>query len=144
MQEGLAMRLFLAGLLLLLGTWTTQAAVRIPVIISPDFSTPARIYPPKVMVSGGHIVLWHAWALNPDCSSMGRVIFHVLKAPEHGTISIISTRVFPSRTTCKGRVSGQEVLYASRAGYTGTDLVLLQSFRPDGRSFLIRIPIIVQ
>ena len=47
------MRLFLAGLLLLLGTLTTQAAVRIPVIISPDFFTPARIYPPKVMVSGG-------------------------------------------------------------------------------------------
>jgi hypothetical protein len=138
------MRLILSVVIMLLGTLAAQAAIRVPVIISPQFFTPARIYPPKVMASGGHIVLWQAWAVNPDCSSQGRVTFRILKAPEHGTVSIVSTRFFAPASHCKGRISGQQVRYASRSGYTGADLVLFQTFTPTGQSFFIHIPIIIQ
>jgi hypothetical protein len=61
------MRLILAGLVVLLSTMAARAVVFVPVIISPNFFTPPHIYPPKIMASGGHILLWQVWALNPDC-----------------------------------------------------------------------------
>jgi hypothetical protein len=72
------------------------------------------------------------------------VRFHVLKSPAHGTISITSGRFFAPASKCRGRISGEQVHYASRAGYTGTDLVIFETFFPAGRAFVTRIPIIIR
>ena len=138
------MRLFLSALIVILGTVAAQAAIFVPVIISPNFFIPPRIFPPKIMASGGHILLWQVWAVNRDCSSRGAVTFHVLKAPEHGSITINSGRFFAPESRCRGRIFGQQVHYTARAGYTGRDLVIFQTFFPAGRSFLASIPIIIQ
>lgn len=45
---------------------------------------------------------------------------------------------------CRGRIFGQQVHYTARAGYSGRDLVIFQTFFPAGRSFLTSIPIIIK
>jgi hypothetical protein len=136
------MRLILRLLIVLLGATIAQAASARSVIISPEFFTPTRISPPKVMASGARIRIWQAWALNPDCSKSGSVKFHILEAPAHGVLSINSGPVFPDGS-CTGRVRGQRIFYTSRAGYKGKDIVVFETFSPVGRSFIVRIPIVI-
>lgn len=138
------MRLMLVGLIVLFGTAVAQAAIFVPVIVSPNFFTLPHIYPPKIMTSGGRILLWQVWAVNPDCSSQGRVRFHILRPPSHGRISITSGRFFAPASRCRRRISGQQVHYAGRAGYTGTDLVIFETFFPAGAAHITRIPIIIR
>jgi len=145
------MRLLVVVLALLLSTFSAAAAFRIPVIVSPALLAPIRIFPAKVVASGGHVILWVATALNPDCSSNGPVTFKVVKSPTHGKMSIRSARVFPSyppnnlRSVCNTRrVAGQQVNYVSRNGFTGVDLVEFEIFYPAGQGTITRIPIIVR
>src|ERR1700709_923803 len=137
------MRIAISVLAVLLSTIATQAAILVPVIISPAFLTPPRIFPEKFVGSGGHVTLWEVTALNPDCSSNGPVTFKIIKSPTHGDMNIASTGVFPTyppnnlRHVCNSRrVPGQRVSYTSRAGYSGMDLVEFETIYPAGMAFI--------
>jgi len=143
------MRLLMTMLLLFSAVLPAQAAlIRVPVIVSPAFRAPIRIFPAKFVAAGGHVRPWEVSARNPDCSSNGPVTFRIRTAPQHGTIRIESARIFPSyppgnpRSVCNTRrVAGQRVSYFARAGFVGTDRVAFESIYPGGQAQLINIPI---
>ena len=152
---GDSMRTFVFALtisaVLFLTVGAEAAGFGVPVIISPAFRAPIHINPPKFVAAGGHVILWETAALNPDCSSNGPVTFRILKTPQHGRISIISTGVFPQyppanvRSICNARrVPGQRMTYFAQAGYSGTDAVDIETIFPAGTAELAHIGIVVR
>jgi hypothetical protein len=102
----------------------------------------------KVVVSGRPLMLYHAYATNPDCTSAGTVVIRVSQAPEHGRVFIRQAAVFPRfpesnpRSVCnRRRVRGMEATYVSQRGYIGPDYVVLEVFFPAGRGVRVTLPI---
>lgn len=102
----------------------------------------------KVVASGHPLMLYHAYATNPDCTSAGAVVLRVAQAPEHGRVAIRQTGVFPRfpdanpRNVCnRRRVPGVEAVYVSQRGYLGPDLVILEALFPAGRGVRVTLPI---
>ena len=72
----------------------------------------------KIVVSGKPLILYQAWATNPDCTSAGAVVLRVAEGPEHGRISIRPASLFPRfsdtnpRSICnRRRVPGMQAMY---------------------------------
>lgn len=142
------MRFLYAAFVLLLSACAAQA---VPVWISPALRQPVRIYPPKFVISGGHVIVWTAYAVNPDCSSAGDVKFHIVREPAHGRLHVVHARVFPNfprrniRHVCdRRRVAGEELIFTARAGYRGADLVQFETISPAGLAFFVHMPIVVR
>jgi hypothetical protein len=102
----------------------------------------------KVVASGRPLLLYQAWATNPDCTSAGTVVLRVSQAAQHGRVSIRQTGVFPRfpesnvRSACnRRRVPGVEAVYVSQRGYLGDDLVVLEALFPAGRGVRVTVPI---
>jgi hypothetical protein len=102
----------------------------------------------KVVTSGRPLLLYAAYATNPDCSSAGAVVMRVSQGPEHGRVSIGQTGVFPRfpdsnpRSICnRRRVPGVKATYVSQRGYLGPDSVVLEVFFPAGRAVRLTFPI---
>jgi hypothetical protein len=91
-------------------------------------------------VAAGHElrVLW-AYALNPDCSSLGQTVVRIVQQPQHGRIAVRNGRGFPayassnSHSVCNTRrVPGMEAYYQAAAGFTGFDSVGFDVIFPNG------------
>ncbi len=102
----------------------------------------------KAVASGRPLILYHTYATNPDCSSVGPIVMRVAQGPEHGRVSIHHAGIFPNfpaanvRSACnRRRVPGVEATYVSQRGYVGSDLVVLQVLYPMGRSLQVTVPI---
>ena len=102
----------------------------------------------KVVASGRPLMLYQAYATNPDCTSAGTVVLRVAQSPEHGRVAIRQTGVFPRftennvRNVCnRRRVPGIEAVYTSQRGYLGSDTVVLEALFPAGRGVRVVIPI---
>ncbi len=102
----------------------------------------------KVVASGRPLMLYQAWATNPDCTSAGTVVVRVAQPPEHGRVSIRQTGVFPRfpesnlRSACnRRRVPGVQATYVSQRGYVGSDLAVLEVLFPAGRGVRVTLPI---
>jgi len=142
------MRFLLTSLTLIL---SITAASAVPIWTSPALREPIREFPPKAVISGGHVILWNVFAIKSDCTSSGRVTFRMRKEPAHGKLRFIRTRIvahypgIPGHHACEGkRVWGQQVLYTARRGFTGRDLVEFEAIFPEGRDALVHIPIFVR
>jgi len=108
----------------------------------------ASAHAEKVVASGRPLMLYQAYATNPDCTSAGAVVVRVAQPPEHGRVSIRQTGVFPRfpeanlRSVCnRRRVPGVEATYVSQRGYTGSDFTVLEVLFPAGRGVSVRVPI---
>lgn len=84
----------------------------------------------KYVVSGRPLKLSFFASTNPDCSNVGRPTIRLIRAPEHGRVTVTQTTdfpVFPSsniRSVCNARrVAGAAIYYVSQRGFTGTDFV---------------------
>jgi hypothetical protein len=102
----------------------------------------------KMVASGRPLMLYEAYATNPDCSSAGTVVLRVSEPPEHGRVTIRQTGVFPRfpeanpRNICnRRRVSGMQATYVSQRGYIGPDFTVLEALFPAGRGVRVRVPI---
>jgi hypothetical protein len=102
----------------------------------------------KVVASGRPLLLYQAWATNPDCTSAGAVVMRVAQPPEHGRVTIRQTGLFPRfpesnlRSACnRRRVPGVQATYVSQRGYLGADFTVLEVLFPAGRGLSVRLPI---
>jgi hypothetical protein len=105
----------------------------------------------KFVASGRPLLLYQAYATNPDCTSAGAVVLRVTQPPEHGRVSIRQSGIFPRfpeanpRSACnRRRVPGIQATYVSQRGYTGSDFVALEALFPAGRGVSVRLPIQVR
>jgi hypothetical protein len=108
----------------------------------------ASAHAEKVVASGKPLLLYEAYATNPDCSSAGAVVLRVSQPPEHGRVIIRQTGVFPKfpegnlRSVCnRRRVSGIQATYVSQRGYLGPDSTVLEALFPAGRGGRITLQI---
>ncbi len=120
----LEVRIVLAALSLLLSTMTAHAE-----------------YLSKTALSGASINIYHAYSVNPDCSSAGQMVVRVTNPPQHGRIVVKNAQVFPffpefnPRSVCnRRRVPGVRVFYSSDRGYTGSDAAAIEIFSPSGQT----------
>ena len=131
---------------------TVAAQAQFPGTASSHASNPQSfVGKTKFVPSGGKVLLWQGYSLNPDCSSLGPITVKLVQSPGHGTVTDITTKVFPNfpannpHSICNTRkVPGQRMTYASSGSFTGQDLVEIEAFFPDGSAQVIRIPIIVR
>ncbi|HEY4142652.1 MAG TPA: hypothetical protein VGM57_14620 [Pseudolabrys sp.] len=93
----------------------------------------------RVAIPGKPLILVGIALTNPDCSPHGSITIRVLEPPEHGRVSISTTRFFPTypssnpRSVCnKRRVQGTQAIYHAQRGYTGPDRVVLEAIGPTG------------
>jgi hypothetical protein len=104
----------------------------------------------KYAISGRLLKLGFANSTYPDCSTGGRPTIRLIRAPEHGRVTISQTRDFPSfpvssiRSECnRRRVAGAAVYYVSQRGFLGTDYVDVEVIFANGelrqRSFTINV-----
>ena len=84
----------------------------------------------KYAVSGHPLKLSFFNSTNPDCSSVGRPTIRLVRAPEHGRVTVSQTTDFPNfalsniRSECnRRRVPGAALHYVSQRGFIGTDYV---------------------
>jgi len=84
----------------------------------------------KYALSGRPLKLSFFNSTNPDCSSVGRPTIRLVRAPEHGRVTVTQTADFPNfsasniRSECnRRRVAGAALYYVSQRGYVGTDYV---------------------
>jgi hypothetical protein len=104
----------------------------------------------KYAISGRPLKLGFANSTYPDCSTVGRPTIRIIRAPEHGRVTVSQTRDFPSfpvsniRSECnRRRVSGAAIYYVSQRGFVGTDYVDVEVIFAGGelrqRSFTINV-----
>ena len=122
--------------------------MRMAVIILGLVVSMASAHAAKLVASGRPLLLYSAYATNPDCTSAGTVVVRVAQPPEHGRVTIRQAGVFPRfpeanpRSICnRRRVSGVQATYVSQRGYTGPDLVVLEALFPAGRGVRVTLPI---
>jgi hypothetical protein len=108
----------------------------------------ASAHAEKVVASGRPLLLYQAYATNPNCTSAGTVVVRVAQPPDHGRVNIRQTGVFPRfpesnlRNVCnRRRVPGVEATYVSQRGYIGSDFTVLEVLFPAGRGVRVRLPI---
>jgi hypothetical protein len=113
-------------------------AVLTTALLTACFSD-TRFTEPKFAVSGKPLRLNFVWSMNPDCTVKGVVTVRMLRAPQHGQLSIDQgpgySRFRPSnqRYPCnRQQTQGVVVSYISNAGYTGSDSATVEYIDPDG------------
>jgi hypothetical protein len=146
----------LVALLLSLGGCVTQemhtatAVVAPPAAVVAASTPPARPMPGKQVgaSSGKRQQVHFIAAVNPDCSTAGKVIVDFVSKPAHGTVEFEQASEFgvwaPSnpRAKCNDRrVLGTAVFYTSEPAFRGLDLFMLTELAPDGQR--INLPIAV-
>jgi len=84
----------------------------------------------KYAVSGRPLKLSFFNSTNPDCSTVGRPTIRLIRAPEHGRVTVTQATDFPNfpvsniRNQCnRRRVAGAAIYYTSQRGFVGTDYV---------------------
>jgi hypothetical protein len=114
------------------------AAILATTLLAGCFSD-TRFAIPKYAVSGKPQQLAFIWSLNPDCTVKGIVTVRLLKAPEHGQVTInegpgySKFRPNNQRYPCnQQQTRGVVVMYTSSAGYTGSDSATIESIDLDG------------
>jgi hypothetical protein len=122
--------------------------MRIILIMLGMLLSVSAAYADKAVASGRPLHLYHAYATNPDCSSVGAVVLRVVQPPAHGRVSIHQAGVFPNfppanpRSACnRRRVPGVQATYVSERGYVGLDSVVLQALFPAGREIDVSVSI---
>jgi hypothetical protein len=122
--------------------------MRIVVIMLGLVVSMASAHAEKVVASGRPLMLYQAYATNPDCTSAGTVVVRVAQPPEHGRVTIRQTGVFPRfaelnpRSVCnRRRVPGIQATYVSQRGYIGSDFIVLEALFPAGRGVRVTLPI---
>jgi hypothetical protein len=105
----------------------------------------------KATVGMAKIEIWRLTTLNPDCSEIPGGTLTVLKAPEHGDVELSTEPHYPSypatnvRSVCNSqKVPSQQAYYQAKAGFTGRDQLVLQSFTPSGNVREIHVDIVVR
>jgi hypothetical protein len=104
----------------------------------------------KYAISGRPLKLSFFSSTNPDCSSLGRPTIRLVRAPEHGRVTVTQTNDFPNfsasniRSACnRRRVAGTAIYYASQRGFIGTDYVQAEVIFASGNlrqpSFTINV-----
>jgi len=104
----------------------------------------------KYAISGRPLKLSFFSSTNPDCSSLGRPTIRLVRAPEHGRVTVTQTNNFPNfsasniRSACnRRRVAGTAIYYASQRGFIGTDYVQAEVIFASGNlrqpSFTINV-----
>jgi len=93
----------------------------------------------KYAVSGRSLKLSFFNSTNPDCSTVGRPTIRLIRAPEHGRVTVTQATDFPNfpvsniRNECnRRRVPGAAAYYVSQRGFLGTDFVQLEIIFPSG------------
>jgi hypothetical protein len=122
--------------------------MRIAAVILGLLVSMASAHAEKVVASGRPLMLYQAYATNPDCTSAGTVVVRVAQPPEHGRVTIRQTGVFPRfaelnpRSVCnRRRVPGIQATYVSQRGYIGSDFIVLEALFPAGRGVRVTLPI---
>ena len=105
----------------------------------------------KAALGDAQIRIWANTAINPDCTAMPGLTLNVLRAPEHGAVTVSDEpfyAAFPPanpRASCnRQKVPGHQAFYQARAGYAGRDKVVLQASTPEGRVREITVDILVR
>jgi hypothetical protein len=93
----------------------------------------------RFVPSGEEWTIGNVVALNPDCSSRGRIVGRVVENPTHGEVAFESEDIFPSFPqpsplfACNSkRVPGLLVKYRSEANFIGQDNMKIFWIFPDG------------
>ena len=96
-------------------------------------------YSTKYAVSGQPLKLAFFNSTNPDCSSVGPPTIRIVRAPEHGRVTVVQTTGFPNfpssniRSECnRRRVRGATINYVSQRGFVGTDQVQVEIIFASG------------
>lgn len=89
--------------------------------------------------SGRTQTISHYASINPDCSNKGYAAIKVVKAPEHGTVSIEQGVAYPNfakdnvRWACNSQQVPVIVLsYTSEPGFVGSDTVSVEGVSAGG------------
>ena len=84
----------------------------------------------KYAISGRPLKLSFFNSTHPDCSTVGRPTIRLIRAPEHGRVTLSHAADFPNfqanniRNVCnRRRVAGATIYYVSQRGFVGTDYV---------------------
>ena len=92
-----------------------------------------------VAVAGVPFRLGHFASLNPDCSLTGAVVVRVVKAPDHGRVTVLAGKGYTNfvaanpRQHCNFRATpGVNAVYTSDPGYVGPDSAALDIIFPTG------------
>jgi len=104
----------------------------------------------KYAVSGRPLRLSFFNSTNPDCTTEGRPTIRLIRAPEHGRVTVAQTTGFPNfpvsniRNECnRRRVIGAAIDYVSQRGFTGADFVEVEIIFVNGalwqRSYAINV-----
>lgn len=114
------------------------SAILATTLLAACFSD-TRFSVPKYAVSGKPLRLEFVWSVNPDCTLRGFATVRLVKAPEHGRVTIEqgpgysnfrqNSQYFPCN---KQQTQGVIVSYASNAGYTGSDSATVEWIDPAG------------
>lgn len=120
-----------------IGLAISLVAVCLPGCANVNGEAPGRL--DKLASSGQEVRIFYAYAVNPDCSSVGQTVVKARSGPSHGQIRIVRASMFPSyphsniRHLCNSRrVDGTEVWYRSFPNYTGKDQAVLSTYFPNG------------
>jgi len=126
-----------------------RAAIAIATVMLSATAAQAQ-FATKYAVSGRPLKLDFANSTNPDCSSIGPPTNRVVRAPEHGRLTVAQTSDFPNfpasntRSECnRRRVAGAALHYVSQRGFTGMDAVGVEIIFASGnmrqKSFTINV-----
>jgi hypothetical protein len=104
----------------------------------------------KTTTAGATLTLAEPQSLGQDCSPLGQVIVKVTTPPDHGSVHITPATTFSNYVPgdapylCNARKTPATLVsYQATAGFTGSDVAVIQIFFPDGRAPLIRFNITV-
>ena len=102
-------------------------------------------------VSGIPLQVYFGTAINPDCSSMGDIVFSVKVPPAHGKVVFQRAAQFPNftkdnqRYKCnEQRLPGTAVIYTSDKDYSGDDQFTVNLVTPVGQLVTFRYLVKIQ
>jgi hypothetical protein len=105
-----------------------------------DLSQPRDLA--KVVAIGQKLRVEFLYAIEPDCSSMGKTNVRNLEPPQHGRLTVENGQGFTSfakdnqRYDCNMRKSeGTFVFYRPAPGFAGRDSITLDIIFPTGQAF---------
>ena len=95
--------------------------------------------------------IFHRYAVNENCSSVGEVVIRITTQPVHGAVTIRRGRDYPrfkapnARVVCNSRsVQSTQVWYTPERGYVGPDSVTVDVIWPWGSEEQDTITILVR
>src|SRR5262245_49865344 len=128
----------------------TMAIALMPATAAMSATAAQAQYSTKYAVSGQPLKLTFFNSTNPDCSSVGRPTIRIVRAPDHGRVTVVQTTGFPNfpssniRSECnRRRVQGATINYVSQRGFVGTDYVQAEIIFASGNfrqvSYIINV-----